>query len=296
MEDLVQTAIQRLQTASDMSLKIYKQPLIVTTSGGKDSSVCVELAQMAKIPFEVQHNHTTADAPETVYFVRSEFKRLEEKGIKCTINWPKYKGEYTSMWKLIPQALMPPNRWRRYCCTILKEQGGSNRFIATGVRWAESKKRETTRGIYETVTRKKENKVILNNDNDDRRRLFETCSLKAKRVVNPIVDWSDRNVWDFIHERKVPVNPLYDCEYERVGCVGCCLASRRLRERDFLRYPKYKDMYIKAFDKMIIARRERERERERTDWESGEEVFNWWMEYDVLPGQATFDDLMDDDA
>lgn len=78
--DLEQTAIERLKLASDMSLRIYQQPLIVTTSGGKDSSVCVELARRAGIPFEVMHNHTTADAPETVYFVRSEFKRLEAGG------------------------------------------------------------------------------------------------------------------------------------------------------------------------------------------------------------------------
>ena len=75
--DKEQAAIQRLQEASAMSFQIYGKPLIVTTSGGKDSSVCVALAQRAGIPFEVLHNHTTADAPETVRFVRSEFKRLE---------------------------------------------------------------------------------------------------------------------------------------------------------------------------------------------------------------------------
>ncbi len=78
--DKERMAIKRLQEASKMSLQIYGQPLIVTTSGGKDSSVCVELAQRAGIPFEVMHNHTTADAPETVYFVRSEFHRLENGG------------------------------------------------------------------------------------------------------------------------------------------------------------------------------------------------------------------------
>ena len=59
-----QTAIARLREASSMSLKVYKQPLVVTTSGGKDSSVCVALAERAGIPFEIMHNHTTADAPE----------------------------------------------------------------------------------------------------------------------------------------------------------------------------------------------------------------------------------------
>ena len=73
-------AIGRLKAASDMALKYYGTPLVVTTSGGKDSSVCVELALRSGIPFEVQHNHTTADAPETVRFVRQEFARLENLG------------------------------------------------------------------------------------------------------------------------------------------------------------------------------------------------------------------------
>ena len=37
-------SIGRLKAASDMALKYYGTPLVVTTSGGKDSSVCVELA------------------------------------------------------------------------------------------------------------------------------------------------------------------------------------------------------------------------------------------------------------
>lgn len=78
--DKEQEAIMRLQTAAHLSEKIYHKPLIVCTSGGKDSSVCVELARRADIPFRVAHNHTTADAPETVRFIRAEFARLEAGG------------------------------------------------------------------------------------------------------------------------------------------------------------------------------------------------------------------------
>lgn len=117
--DLEQKAIMRLREAADTSERFYKAPLIVTTSGGKDSSVCVALAEKAGIDFEVMHNHTTVDAPETVYFIRHEFKRLEEKGVKCTVNYPHYKGERVTMWSLIPQKLMPPTRLVRYCCSIL---------------------------------------------------------------------------------------------------------------------------------------------------------------------------------
>ena len=97
MSDLEHIAIERLQTASEMSLRYYGLPLVITDSGGKDSSVCKELARRAGIPFEIMHNHTTADAPETVRFVRQEAKRFEELGIKYTINMPMYKGQRTSI-------------------------------------------------------------------------------------------------------------------------------------------------------------------------------------------------------
>ena len=73
--DPEQRAIARLKIASEMSLEHYKTPLLLTHSGGKDSCVLTELALRAEIPFEVLHAHTTADAPETVHFVRNEFAR-----------------------------------------------------------------------------------------------------------------------------------------------------------------------------------------------------------------------------
>lgn len=289
--DKEQTAIMRLQTASAMSLQAYGLPLVVTTSGGKDSSVCVELAIRAGIPFEVMHNHTTADAPETVYFVRSEFNRLEDLGIKCTLSKPMYKGAPTSMWALIPQKLMPPTRVVRYCCSVLKEQGGAGRFISTGVRWDESTYRKANRGIYEKNASEKTQRIILANDNDDRRMLFENCRLKAKRVVNPIIDWTDSDVWGFLQDAKVPLNPLYSEGFCRVGCVGCPMAGKK-REKEFARWPKYKGMYISAFDRMLEERKRRGKMQGTWRmWTTGLDVFNWWMEYDILPGQMNFDDL-----
>ena len=82
-----------------MSLALFNKPLLVTTSGGKDSCVCVALAERAGIPFEVMHNHTTADAPETVYFIRSEFKRLESRGISCCITYPYYNDKRVSIFR-----------------------------------------------------------------------------------------------------------------------------------------------------------------------------------------------------
>lgn len=218
--DKEKIAIERLKAASEMSLAYYKQPLVVCLSGGKDSAVIQELALRADIPAEFMHSHTTADAPETVYFIRSEFKRLEEMGKQCTVRMPTYKGKPVTMWSLIPQKKMPPTRLVRYCCAVLKETAGEGRFIATGVRWAESTARKKNRAIYEKLHRDRDKKIMLRNDNDDKRRLFESCQIKGTRVVNPIVDWSSKDVWEFIQDAKVPMNPLYQEGKCRVGALG----------------------------------------------------------------------------
>lgn len=288
--DLEHKSIERLKMASEMSLAYYGQPLIITTSGGKDSDICLELARRSGIPYEVQHNLTTADAPQAVHRVRDQFRKLELRGIKCTENKPIYKGQRVSMWTLIPQKSMPPTRLARYCCEVLKEQGGKNRMITTGVRWAESTSRKNNRGIYEKMSSDPNKKIILNNDNDDKRLLFENCRLKAKRVCNPIIEWTDQDVWDFIRSEHMDMNPLYYMGFTRVGCIGCPMASGR-RYMEFQMFPTYKTAYIKAFGRMLAERKLRGRP---TTWQSAEEVFAWWMEEN--PNQLTWSNLMLEDT
>ena len=273
--DLEQKAFERLRLGEQMSKQYYNKPLIICYSGGKDSDVLIQLAINSGIDFEVLHNHTTADAPETVRHIRDTFKRLELQGIKCTVEYPMYKGKRTSMWDLIPQKMMPPTRLMRYCCSVLKEKGGQNRAIATDVRWSESRAR-SKRGIYEDINRNKDKKIILNNDNDDKRLLFERCEKQAKTVVNPIIDWKEQDVWDYLKENKTPCNPLYECGSKRVGCIGCPMAGKR-RYEEFRSYPKYKQMYIHAFDRMLEVRRQNGKS---STWQESYDVFRWWMEED----------------
>lgn len=272
-----------------MSFRLYGQPLLVTDSGGKDSAVCRELVKRSGIPFEIQHNHTTADAPQTVYYVRKIFKELEEQGISCSISYPYYKNERVTMWSLIPMKKFPPTRLQRYCCQVLKEESGQNRFITTGVRWAESVKRKNNRGVYENFTRDPKKKLILNNDNDEHRLLFESCTIKGKRICNPIVDWQDSDVWEFIESEHLEVNPLYFEGFFRVGCLGCPMAGKR-RWTEFRLYPTYERAYIRAFGKMLERIHE---EGIETKWKNEMDVFEWWMEDEKIKGQLELFDLPD---
>lgn len=292
MTDLEQTAIERLKAASDMSLRLFEKPLVITYSGGKDSDVLLHLAQASGIPFEVLHSLTTADAPETVRHVYDTFRRLEGKDIQCTVNkHVQPDGSRMTMWNLIPRKLIPPMRLARYCCAELKEGGGKGRFIATGVRWAESVARKKNRGTLEVLHSNRKKSLILANDNDEDRRLFETCQMKGKRVVNPIVDWQEADVLDYAAAEKIPMNPLYCEGFRRVGCIGCPMASKT-RIMEFSRYPKIKAAYIRAFDKMLALRIEKGID--AYSWRSGVDVFHWWMEDGVLPGQEVLDGFEED--
>lgn len=254
----------------------------------------LELFRRSGIPFEVHNSHTTADAPQTVRHIRKVFKSLEEKGIKCEIEMPKYKGEHITMWKLIPLKLMPPTRQVRYCCQVLKETGCANRYIATGARWAESRQRKE-REEFEKIgatkaTKEKFTSIMLMNDNDANRRMNELCMQKNKMVVNPIIDWKDSDIWDFINSEHIETCDLYKCGYNRVGCIGCPLASKKRREKEMYDFPKYKQAYIRAFDRMIEERKRRGKD---AKWSCGEEVYLWWMQDNNVVGQMELSDFIE---
>ena len=50
--------------------------------------------------------------------------------------------------------------------------------------------------------------------------------------VSPLYDWSDEDVWQYIKDHDVPVNPLHADGYPSIGCVPC---TRRVVEGDDVR-------------------------------------------------------------
>ena len=43
--------------------------------------------------------------------------------------------------------------------------------------------------------------------------------------ANPLADWSERDVWNYIAENDVPYNGLHDRGYSSIGCTHCTRAS-----------------------------------------------------------------------
>lgn len=259
-------------------------------SGGKDSDVIRILADIAGVKHELHHNLTTVDAPETIRYIKSI--------PNVSIDLARDKdGKQVTMWNLIEHKGMPPTRFVRYCCDKLKEGWGKGRLKVTGVRWAESVKRKTGGAlvnVHKTVRARKkadavgaeydENKygIVLNTDNDANRRFVEQCYRTDMTLLNPIIDWTDNDVWEFLHHYGCESNPLYQCGWKRIGCIGCPMKGSKGQKADFEAYPKYRDAYIRAFERMLMRCHEQGK---AMDWQTGEDVMAWWLGED--PNQMT---------
>ena len=278
------------------SFEPQTEPYYLCYSGGKDSDVIRILAQLAGVKNEIHHNHTTVDAPETVRYIRTI------PGV--IIDYPEL-----TMWELIVKKGMPPTRLMRYCCEKLKEHGGKGRVKITGVRWAESNSRRDNGGFVKIIGKPKtvqrigeelnanfqltqKGGVVLNIDNDANRRFVEMCYRTTSTLVNPVVDWTDADVWEFLHHYGCKSNPLYQCGECRIGCIGCPMQGSKGMKRDFAKYPKYEQMYIKAFDRMLETLKEKRPEKE-VSWRNGKDVMAWWVGDD--PNQLSLFDILEEE-
>lgn len=230
-------------------------------SGGKDSQCIYHLAKEAGVKFDAHYNITGVDPPELVYFMRKNYPNVEPH---------KYEK---SMFRLIEKKGFP-TRLMRFCCSHLKERGGKSRVCLTGVRWAESAMRKNNRKPFEVMTQKKRPDTLFN-DNEEGRRMFENCTIKGKRLVNPIVDWKDEDVWEYIHSRKLEYCELYDQGWHRLGCIGCPMAGKG-REREFELYPKIQQAYFRAGARFYEANKEKFKA--NYGWNNAQDYWDFWME------------------
>ena len=233
--DRVQVALDRLRQFEP------KEGYYLAFSGGKDSVTILRLAQMAGVKFDAHYNVTTVDPPELVKFIKQEHPTIE-----------RHRPERT-MFQLIlsREYFMPPMRQMRWCCAELKERGGEGRLVLTGIRWAESVRRQE-------------------------RGMVERCVPLRKRMLHPIIDWSDADVWEFIRQENVPYCRLYDEGFERLGCILCPMEKNPTHIRQQMdRWPQFVKAYIKTFDRLVQLRRDAGM---RCTWESGQEMFDWWID------------------
>ena len=94
---------------------------------------------------------------------------------------------------------------RERCCTGAGAKAGGLRSALDGAEaWITGLRRE------QSPTRTRSEKLEW----DERNGLWK---------LNPLADWTDRQLWTYIHEHDLPYNRLHDAGFSSIGCAPCTL-------------------------------------------------------------------------
>lgn len=180
-------------------------PLVVSWSGGKDSTVVSVLAQRA-FPGEAITNvfaDTTVELPQTGEYLRAFRCRYPASPVLVTLPARTFVD--------LCREIGPPSRFQRWCCTTQKAAPlaqalraigqGRTVLVVAGLRRSESRRR---RG-YD--------------------RIIVDAKIGIQTLLCPIIDWQDFDVWIWSILNRVPMNQGYRVGHDRIGCTVCPDAS-----------------------------------------------------------------------
>lgn len=237
--------------------------LEVCYSGGKDSDVILELAKMSKVPYRAIYKSTSIDPAGTIKHARdmgAEIMRPKE-----------------NFFALVEKNGFP-NMFRRHCCRFLKEYKILD-YAVLGIRKEESRKRNERYNEPEMC------------------RVYSTGG--RTRQYFPILDWTSRDVADFVEERGIKCHSLYYDEKgafhpeRRLGCM-CCPMTDKKRIAEFLEHPNMVKAYIRAGKKFLEEHPDSKPAKEYADvyawfvrdlfyWRKSNEEWNAMNESPILP-------------
>ena len=185
--------------------KFPEENIVLSFSGGKDSTVTADLAIKALSDPSLVHifGNTTLEFPLTVEYAERYRKNHPQAIFKVAKN-------NEQVFQDVCEDIGPPARMMRWCCSMFKT-GPITRVINGLYR---NQQILTFYGIRksESVARSKYNRI-----EDD----AESVKIQQQTVASPIFFWKDMDIWLYILSEGIDFNDAYRLGYDRVGC-WCC--------------------------------------------------------------------------
>jgi phosphoadenosine phosphosulfate reductase len=207
--------------------KFKKRMLMVSFSGGKDSTAVSDIVRRALGRSDVLHvfGDTTLEDENTYAYVR-EFR--EQNPLV-----PFFEARAEHNFHELVEEMGPPSRVMRWCCTIFKA-GPINNLLLTlgdqkvltyyGIRHDESARRSRYHRLSWNSS-DRVGKVVKVDQDDELNGVTVGAKIGQQITASPIIDWSEFDVWLYILLNNVHFNKSYRLGYTRVGCWLCPLNS-----------------------------------------------------------------------
>lgn len=180
-------------------------PLVVSVSGGKDSTACMIALREAGLPFRAVFADTGWEAPETYAYLdtlRAIFGPIDVVRAKSQTGAP------GGMPDRIRHRASFPARMQRWCTAELKVQ--------------------PLRAYHDAIGETVSVVGVRSEESAARRSLpeIEDSTDWGGWVWRPLIVWSEREVYEAHVRAGVPLNPLYARGHTRVGCWPCIHARK----------------------------------------------------------------------
>jgi len=233
----------------EKSLKQRVKPFIAC-SFGKDSMVVLDLVRRVNKDVPVVFCNTRCEFPETILFKNMIVKEWDLEYIELlpykNMTWRKCADKYGLPCMRIPGT----KRHAPRCCYYLKEKPAEVFYtstqadlVFTGLRAYESRNRRLF-----TIRMDKNKKLVDGTWTCAHYYYMKTYSLWK---ANPIIKWTKKEVWDYIHSRGLPINEVYlkwDGLYDRCGCL-LCTAYKGWEKKLQVSHPKIYKFILETFIK-----------------------------------------------
>lgn len=200
MED--QSAMEVLKWA----INAYAPKIALASSFGAEDVILIDM--MVKINKEKAKIFTldTGRLNQETYDVMDAIRKKYD--IQIEVYFPEQR-ETEEMVKIKGMNLMYESVENRKLCCEIRKVHPLNRALSKLDGWITGLRRE------QAITRANIYKLEIDSSHGN----------IAK--VNPLADWTNEMIWDYIHKNNVPYNKLHDSGYPSIGCEPCTRAVHR---------------------------------------------------------------------
>lgn len=251
-QEKINHAITLLRHYEPLAFQLNQSGYFLAFSGGKDSQLLYLLAKEAGVKFRAYFSNTTNENPNNIQFIREVYKDV------------KFLNPKKNFYRLVSEKGLPTIN-KRYCCAILKEQAGAGCVVLTGERREES----TRRAQYSAVSHQSRN-TIRNRDLEEFAEIKHECVKgKDKIRLRPLLEFTEKEVFDILNTFGVPLNPCYQ-NHNRIGCIFCPFSKKYEIEQYCLQFPRAKKKLLESLQQYLDKS-------ENNLLNNAEEYYDWWL-------------------